>query len=138
MEAGAERLIDWKQQTSNSLRRCKYDLVSLSDTDTFCDVVRYSYNKGVLSAKEKCQLFFFLQVGERGSIVCDECIPAARYSLCSTADTLITSFHVHAESLATCLYCNRRIKALDINKCKSFPQICKLFITEKQWISRIK
>lgn len=133
-----DRLIDWKKQTSNSLRRHKYELVSLSDTDTFCDVVRYSYSKGVLSSKGKCQLFFYLQVGERGSIICQECIPAARYSVCSTAETLITSLHVHAESLAKCLYCNKCIKAVDISKCKSFPQICKLFITEKQSLSKIK
>lgn len=132
-----DKVIDWKKYTSNQVRRNKYSVSSVTDTESFCQSIRQAYARGILLEVEKCQQFFYFEIHGRGSIVCEECLPACRYATCSIDQTIIISLHVHAVNLANCLYCNKRIKCSNLHKCASFPTVSKLFVTENQCISKI-
>lgn len=135
----SEILIDWEQKTSNSLRRHKYEVLSLTDTDIFCKVLRIAYAKGLVWVHERCQIFFYMEVKGQASIICKDCIPSARYSVFSTSnEAVLTQYHAHSVSLASCLYCKKRMKSISLSKCKQYCNINKLFVSEKQWFSKIK
>lgn len=96
------------------------------------EVVHYAYMRGICYPLQRCQTYFYIGTRNFGSVICEVCMPAARYTIFSVCDSAyIYKIHVHIDNLVMCLHCNRRIGSLALRNCKSYKNMKYLIMYQK-------
>lgn len=137
-EIGNEDLIDWFRINESDCQRWRYievlsdNFLQSGEKKIIPKVVLYAYNKGIFFPVQMCQSYFYVGIENTGSIVCPTCLVGARYGAFGISEkAFIVNFHVHAHSLAVCLYCRKRISSTRLNKCSLNPNCQSLLELSK-------
>lgn len=127
-EVTSDFVLDWDILRGNQMVRRPYSVADVNNfplsypvlpCDVKLDILNYAYNKGVMCRVNRCQEYYYFGIDNYGSVVCEKCLPAARYALFSVHDrAYVNKLHVHVNMLVQCLHCNHRISSVAIGKCK--------------------
>lgn len=137
-EIGTEDLIDWFKINESDCQRWRYievlsdNFLQSGEKKIIPKVFLYAYSKCIYFPVQMCQSYFYVGIENTGSIVCKTCLVAARYSAFSFSEkAFIVNFHIHAQSVVVCLYCNKRVSSTRLNKCSENPNRQGLFELSK-------
>lgn len=127
-----QRLINWGDLQKSEMERQPYGVLDVrsgtagNGNNLFVESIAIveAYTRGIEWSKEMCQEYNFIGSREKGSIVCEQCLPSARYAVFSVNDSAYTKqIHVHDNRLAKCLSCDKRIKAKCVKLCRKMPEM---------------
>lgn len=121
-------LLDWDVLKGADLDRYPYSVADVSvypfkyENSDKCDiipeVISAAYRNSINLAVSRCQQYYYIGTESQGSVVCQNCMRAARYTLFSVFKTaFINLMHVHFNSLPICFYCKCKIQSISIKKC---------------------
>lgn len=119
-------LLDWTVLRNPHLQRWKYSVAHVSQymhpNISNCPIneviLNYLYSNSTPCPSQRCQRYLFFGIEGYGSIVCEDCLPAARYALFSLCNpAYINKIHVHVSNVLDCQHCNRRIASSSISRC---------------------
>ena len=121
--AGEKYLIDWEDIQSS--RHKRYAYYSSEDGQVHRDelletvALLQSLKQGIKEKNDTCQKFYvFRGLSNKTSLVCEECLPAARYALYSICEgSYIAKYHQHSRDIPRCFHCRRRVKSESIASC---------------------
>lgn len=126
-------LIKWTDMQSVEIARHPYGMIEVINGGSSVKqnvyvesrVIVEAYSRGIEWKEEMCQKYSFVGTMEVGSIVCEQCLPPARYTVFSCLDNAYTkTIHAHDKRLAICLYCKKRVKARPVKGCNRMPEGC--------------
>lgn len=135
-------LLDWEVLRNPDLVRQKYAVSNVSqysypnvkNCEVQREVIKYAYNTATCWPVVRCQTFFFIGIEGYGSVICTDCMPAARYTIFTLYDkAYINKIHIHVSSLCICMYCKHRIRSKSIRSCQAYKNRINLMLIEPMY-----
>ena len=136
IEVSDVSLLNWDTLRSADLVRRQYSV----EDGNLCwfpcevkpEVLNYAYMRGTYYPLQRCQTYFYIGTQNFGSVICELCLPAARYTVFSVYDSaFIYKIHIHMDNLSMCLHCNRRIGSLALRNCEAHENEKDLIMYQK-------
>lgn len=127
-EVNKVSLLDWKALRNPHLQRWRYTVENVSSF-IFPNILNNPVNEGILnylytqatpSSVKRCQQYYFFGIEGAASVVCEKCLPSARFAVFSIFNSAYINFlHAHIHATLQCHHCNKKMESISASRCET-------------------